>query len=498
MIKLVNNYEERIKNFVLKIAENPIIINKNNNKHQNSNHPLLIFSSNNFSTRKKFKIKNYTTDKERVNEILHNNTISNRYLNKIEKDKTKQDIIYKRNNKPHLMQPYMRYNARTDLERIYDIIRNQDNFYKQKNKIKKKLEKIEYKSHSMLDDNNEKYDISNENIINNNNSKAFYNNNNEYLRKQKIYKSIKLLNNRRNNTKKKKFLLNLLIESDENNIQNINQRTHFKAMENLKMFKTSTVTHNIFKKIKGKKLERLKINRNSFYETMNSNYLLKNNKDIIDDNINNLNHFSKKNNSFDEFNLDNFNNVNNNNLNYFSCSTINDSFKQNNKNKSINNLINLRNNSFSNNRTKFISINKKDCEDFNIIKEIVNSNSLLDNINYNKINKNNNNHPNLNKEQLNELKRIAFQNHDSLNNYIYDNNNSSELNKNQFDEIKKEQNIFIDGKEYKKTDIDKIATKLLKKCKWDENKVNYNLNDKGGLMFTNGLSIKEFEANYGL
>ena len=151
MIKLVNNYDERIKNFVLKIAENPKIIN--NNQYLNSNKPLLIFSSNN-SKRKQFKIKNFTTDKERVNEIMHNNNILNKYLNKIERAKKKKEVFNIMNSKKNLIQPSMRYTARTDLERIYDIIKNQENYYKQKNKIKKKLEKIEYKSNSVEHDNN--------------------------------------------------------------------------------------------------------------------------------------------------------------------------------------------------------------------------------------------------------------------------------------------------------------------------------------------------------
>ena len=36
----------------------------------------------------------------------------------------------------------------------------------------------------------------------------------------------------------------------------------------------------------------------------------------------------------------------------------------------------------------------------------------------------------------------------------------------------------------------------LKKCNYNENKVKYNSNE-GGLMFTNGLTINEFEAKYG-
>ena len=160
--------------------------------------------------------------------------------------------------------------------------------------------------------------------------------------------------------------MNFLIKSDENRRNNLNQRTHFKAMENLKMFKTSTVTHNVFKKIKCvKNLQRLKINRNSFNETMNSSDLLNGKINIINNKKNNVKHFSKKKNNSDEFNLES---NNKDNPIHFSYDTINDSFNPNNKNKSINNLMNLRNNSYIHNRTKILSVNKKDFEDFNIIK----------------------------------------------------------------------------------------------------------------------------------
>ena len=43
-----------------------------------------------------------------------------------------------------------------------------------------------------------------------------------------------------------------------------------------------------------------------------------------------------------------------------------------------------------------------------------------------------------------------------------------------------------------------IADKVLQKCHYNGNKVKYKRNEGGGLMFTNGLSVKEFEAKYGL
>ena len=68
-----------------------------------------------------------------------------------------------------------------------------------------------------------------------------------------------------------------------------------------------------------------------------------------------------------------------------------------------------------------------------------------------------------------------------------------------YDEYKKEQNIVIDGEEFKKTELDKIADKVLNKCNWNEKKQKYTIRSGNGkLMFTNGLTLKEFEMKYGL
>ena len=68
-----------------------------------------------------------------------------------------------------------------------------------------------------------------------------------------------------------------------------------------------------------------------------------------------------------------------------------------------------------------------------------------------------------------------------------------------YEDLKKEENIIIDGKEFKRNETDKIADKILQKCNWNEKTVDYrNIAGKGKLMFTNGLTVKEFEAKYNL
>ena len=65
-----------------------------------------------------------------------------------------------------------------------------------------------------------------------------------------------------------------------------------------------------------------------------------------------------------------------------------------------------------------------------------------------------------NKDNLKELKKIAFEKYENLKNSL--NEKEKESSQNQYEDLKKEENIFIDGKEFKRTEIDKIAENLLK------------------------------------
>ena len=497
MHKLVNSYEKRMKNFVLKLAENPGVLRGNTNntkKLKKSYHPLLTVSPNNISIKKNFSIKNYKPEKERIKEIILNKTIIEQYIEQFEKAKNKRALKYKKTHEPKLIQPSMRYRSRTDIERIYDIIRNSENYYVQKNKIKKHLDKIELKANSMEDNIYDEYDLHNANILNENlntsiDEKKYINNSN------KILKEIKTIYN------KKKFLLNVLDNNKvEKNINNkylkeqINHKTNFKAMENIKMFKTSTVNHNIFKKIQLNNLTNGN-NRNNFPLLIKiKNKKIFNNKINIKEKIPIL----RKINSVDELNKDI--NIKNSTNSYSDISNINlrkKSFYINKDKEDINNYIHLINHSYAEDRHFNIDENKNILKDYNIIKEIANENPLFYNINY-IIDKKKDRIIDLKKEDLNKLKKLAFEKYEKMEKTLEENSNNKdkELNKNSYEDLQKDENIIIDGKRYKKTDIDKIAGKLLQKYNWDENEVKYSPKD-GGLMFTNGLSIREFAEKYG-
>ena len=258
------------------------------------------------------------------------------------------------------------------------------------------------------------------------------------------------------------------------------------------------MNHNSFKDFKKDHEEKQQnIKTNQFYDTMSHNFpkLLK----IKSKNINNKN--GKKNNikkigfkkigSLNEFNTDNYISTNDELKQLYA-----NSFNKNNYiYEDINNNSNIdfkRNNSYNHKRQYNINKNKNILNELNITKDIANSNPLLYNLNFMQ-NKNENDKFISNKEHLNLLKKIAFEKYEGIEDTFY----QADSHRKEFEDLKKEENIVIDGKEFKKSDIDKIAGKVLKKCNWNENDVNYKSND-GGLMFTNGLTIKEFEEKYGL
>ena len=143
--------------------------------------------------------------------------------------------------------------------------------------------------------------------------------------------------------------------------------------------------------------------------------------------------------------------------------------------------------------------NKKILQDLEITKEIANSNPLLFNMNFNSI-KADTNAINVSNDQLNNLKRLAFVSNvnddvssDSESEYKTNYRNET------YEEFKKDENVVIDGQEFKKTETDKIAVKVLKKCNWNETFKKYNTTiDKGKLMFTGGLTLNQFEKKYGI
>ena len=496
MIRLIKNYESRMNDFVLKMAEKPIIIKKEKDKYSTSRQELFALTSNKILDKKGFQFKSYKSDKERINEFLKSKAFLNKYLEEIIKIKKKKEKQRKKKNEPKLIQPSMRFTARTDLERVYDILRNREILYDEEKIIKNQLAKMGFTSQNIdsednMDDNEEESET-NHFIINHKNST------NEILSDEEKHKKElhnKIIQQRKNMINKRKFLLNIENKKIDNSKARrlrgeLYQRTHFKTMENLSMSKTSTINHDAFKKWKMEdeekqqniKLKNLNNYNNILFNGTSSSYY----PSINNNNVRNKISLKKKPVEFrkiSSFDEEQIKDKKNDYMNYYN------SIKTLNNNKDETGI--KKNNTFNQKRQFNLIGNKKILEELEITKEIANSNPLLFNLNFNNVKNENNNSP-WTRDQFNTLKKLAFEKNDN-----FDDSFSHAFMKNEYEDLKKEEHVFIDGKEFKKSETYKIADKILKKCNYNENKIKYKPYE-GGLMFTNGLTIKEFEAKYGL
>ena len=251
MQKLVNKYENRMREFVLKMAEKPIMIKKSKDKFSTSRQEFFALTSNKILDKKGFQFKSYKSDKERINELVKGKELLDKYLEGISKEKKRKEKLKKKKNIPKLIQPSMRFTARSDFERVYDIIKNRNALYEEEKIIKNQLAKMGFSSHiEDEDEENEESDKidSEENLIKKENLTD-----EEIIQKERHNK---IIQQRKNMINKRKFLLNV----DNKRKMNYNKmkylrsdlypKTYFKTMENLTMFRTSTINHNAFQKWK--------------------------------------------------------------------------------------------------------------------------------------------------------------------------------------------------------------------------------------------------------
>ena len=490
MKKLIDNYEKRIKNFVLKLAEHPIIVKKNKDKYLTSREEFYANNSNKIIDKKGFSFKYYKTEKERINEYIKERNKIDKYISRNAKTKRKKTPEIK------LIQPSMRFKARTDLERVYDVLKTRESIYNDKKIVQNQLNQMGFVSRNVEEEEEDdeddeekkqKVNVNKEDII------IKDENLNEEEKKRKILHN-KIVQDRKNMIERRKFFLSLGSKKRINNSitnshikhlrEDLHQKLHFKAMENLSMFKTSTVNHNLFKiwseeDIKTQK--NINFNKNIYYAYLSNGF----SKSLKSEH--NTSPYNNRTNRMINSNKYIKTEVNNNENDILLKNFV----KSYNKKKSG---INIANKSVQNQKKFNIFKNKKILEDMDLTKEIINSNPLLYHVNfYGK--KNSSHNKIIPQNQLSSLKEMAFadnheENSDEFNNMKFDN---------QFEDLKKEENLVIDGKTYNKNETYKIADKILKKCNWNKNKVKYDGNfGKGKLMFTNGMTLKQFEEKYNL
>ena len=99
-----------------------------------------------------------------------------------------------------------------------------------------------------------------------------------------------------------------------------------------------------------------------------------------------------------------------------------------------------------------------------------------------------------NKKKNFPLIETKNKNEENLNNFFSNDNEDLFVKK-------PEEKIKINGIEYLKNDLENLSKAIMENCKFTRKKYriddsNYSHSGNGKLMFTNGLTLKEFEKKY--
>ena len=114
--KLTQNYNDRMNEFIFSMCENPILLEREDNP--NNNNKKII------KTKDHFFFGYFKTDKERLESMEEEKKLLEKYDEKRRKDEKKRNILKIKSHKDYIIiQPKMRFNSRTKLENIIEIIK---------------------------------------------------------------------------------------------------------------------------------------------------------------------------------------------------------------------------------------------------------------------------------------------------------------------------------------------------------------------------------------
>jgi hypothetical protein len=247
-------------------------------------------------------------------------------------------------------------------------------------------------------------------------------------------------------------------------------KTYFNAVENYSLFKDSCF---LPKKFKNKIIENetnnnfpntnFNFNKTQKYKISNiyENYMQNNNNPLTDSNTKNEINFSSPNELIDILN----------------------NSKSNSREevllKSLNN-IDLFVQGIKEQKPK---LTKKEQYNFDVIKRLAFDNTKKKNF------------PIIDKNKKSNS-QIEDNNNIELSNYSHSNEEYEDYNMK-----KQEERIKVNGIDYKKTDLENLSKAIMESCKVTRKKFRkedskYSHSGNGKLMFTNGLTLKEFEKKY--
>ena len=462
MTKLLSHYETRIKNFVIKMSENPYLIKKYHGIYSKKSHsPIPITHT--FYQKSAFSFKKYKSDRERINEILEKNAILDDYYKKMSKEKERLKKLYQIKFAPKLIQPNMHFQSKNGESLI-------------SKKLAKKIKELSKKSKSVDNYNIEEVNEEEENTDNksNANTNEFNNKTNNFtnksdcdlteeeIRKRNLHN--KIIEDRKNMINSRKLLMNL----EGGNLEKIKykyslgevyRKTEFKAMENLKMFKTSTMNQPILKKWRKEDEEKqinIKLN-NLFNSTGASSFNHKINKSLTRNNKSNTEIFDNKRiNTNNEKNAHKLEKI-------YSMDEIdvnNNEIHSHMDNKDLYNFNNIiKKKPYIEKRRAKLSEDNKILKNFNLTKVISHKNPLLYNLYFSDV-KSKKNNIGINEDQFNKIKKMAFV--EKIDSVYITNNENDKLE----DDIHNEE-LTNNHKRRKKQSIDKLAEKILTETNFD-------------------------------
>ena len=427
--RFTKNYEERIKNFIYQMAENPIQILNQKELFSTNREKLLFEESDKILFNKGFIFtlhENEEYHKKQLNNISKISSSINNYRSKtLNNRKKRKDTKEEETNfNPYgfeISQPNMRFKPRSDLERVYDVLNKQsagnDNISKET--LKSQLNKMGFKpkkkivgdyAERIIKPSNDVDEMLN--FITSNKNYESYNN------KDKLIKNNKKIDN----------------SGAKNLHKDLYNKTYFNALENFSLFKNTCFLPDKFD-----------------YNNKNKN---KNNKSKFTIyNYHEKNFFTPPNQKTKNIQKINNNNLINSNPYKYEIGSTRDIIKlinntKNNNSKEERLIKSLENIDLFTKKIKESKhkITKKQKTDIELLKELA----------FEK--KDNDNYKTSINLQTNEYKK---NNNNYFNNYEQGN---------EFTSKKSEDKIKIDGKEYNRNDYEHLSNIVMQKCNYGHKK----------------------------
>jgi hypothetical protein len=261
MPELLNKYENRIKDFLYKMAQSPMVIKDHNIAISSTRKELLEEENHKILAGKGFVLKKFKTEKQRLQErmnirdavelgedllkmIPYGENISNisQISNNVNKTMLKLKAFYESKKEqfkaPNIKQPNMRFTAKNNLERIFDAL----NIYSYGRLDKDELEKQK----KLMDLRKKRRDDGSDDDDDDDNSENLEIIENEESEKSNNKNSKKHPKNMHKSEDKKLMMKHARNLQARQIMSDLHERTHFKGAAGYTLWKNTSVLNHDF------------------------------------------------------------------------------------------------------------------------------------------------------------------------------------------------------------------------------------------------------------